>query len=151
MTGIWFRRLFASPLRPAGQPNFKSAPWRTFDLSGTKLTIKSPPQTMAVPRKIWPDSLDIYTPERFQPWSDKSKGSTALLFRNHWSYFDALWGKGHIGGTSVQIIVQRLTLQYTGIGSLFDTREAMKVASQKVLVNQSTNFLKPLIAKDNVL
>ncbi|KEQ18227.1 hypothetical protein [Endozoicomonas numazuensis] len=134
MLGIWFRRLFSTPLKPAGQPNFQSAPEQQFDLSGTKLIFRNPPQTTAVPRKIWPESLNLYTPSRFNEWPD-GKGSTTTLFENGWSYFDQPWGFGDIGGIAVQIIIQRLTPKYREIDSLFKKQEAIKL-----ILNNSEEF-----------
>ena len=115
---LWLKRLTASKMKPVGAPDFNKAPWRTINLSGTKLRFKNPPQTTSAFFEYWPDRFDLYGDD-YELWPD-GQAMSKDIFRNGWCYFDHLiWGDGNIGGVRLYISLQRLHPHNRRMESMF--------------------------------
>ncbi|ABC29723.1 hypothetical protein HCH_02951 [Hahella chejuensis KCTC 2396] len=116
-----FRASIANPLRP----DFKSAPSIRFDLSGTILEFKCPPNEKMTSVLRTPSKVDIYKDSEFEVWSDK-KGMSINLLRRGWNYWDKPFGEGAIGNLTIYIHLNRRSPQNRDIDSLFLSSDMKK-------------------------
>ncbi|WLQ14415.1 hypothetical protein O5O45_00505 [Hahella aquimaris] len=133
-----FRASIANPLRP----DFKSAPIIRFDLSGTILEFKCPPNEKTTSVLRTPFKVDIYKDSEFEVWSDK-KGMSIILLRRGWKYWDKPFGEGAIGSLTLYIKLRRRHPQNRDIDSLFLSSDMKKwlLDHSKVMWGEANTYL----------
>ncbi|AZZ92921.1 hypothetical protein EUZ85_20190 [Hahella sp. KA22] len=107
----------ASLMNPLG-PDFKSAPWRHFNLSGSIIKFKCPPHEISSALKVAPEHIDIYKDDLFKVWSSK-KGMSLELLTTGWKFWDRPFGKGAIGLTVTSIKLRRRHPHFQKVDSFF--------------------------------
>ncbi|OZG75395.1 hypothetical protein BTA51_03185 [Hahella sp. CCB-MM4] len=101
----WLKRWQASKMHPLG-PDFDSAPWMEFDLSGTKVKFRCPRHEVPAPAKQFAEKVDLYNPDHFKENRGGESMGLTLLYRG-WSFWDRPFGEKDIGTLEVRMVLTR--------------------------------------------
>ncbi|MBU6951012.1 hypothetical protein [Hahella sp. HN01] len=118
----WLRRLNATKMNPMG-PDFSSAPWINFNLSGRELRLRCPPHEMDGPFVRYAEAINIYQDDIFEPWKTCNTGMSLRLLHAGWVFLDRPFGAGELGYVALSIRLNRRDPHYRKIDSMLYPEE----------------------------
>ncbi|WLQ13372.1 hypothetical protein O5O45_26975 [Hahella aquimaris] len=117
----WLKRLKASKLNPMG-PDFSTAPWIDFDLSGRKLKFRCPHNEMSGPVQRHSKKINIYQDEDFEHWNNET-GMSVDLLSTGWKFWDRPYGEGALGYLLLELRLHRRDPHYRKIDSMLNQKD----------------------------
>ncbi|WLQ13371.1 hypothetical protein O5O45_26970 [Hahella aquimaris] len=121
----WLKRLKASKMNPLG-PDFSSAPWVEFNLSGKKLRFLCPTHEMSGPFKKRSELVNLYQDDLYRKWTKNNTGMSLSLISTGWKFWDRPMGEGALAYLNFEVRLNRRDPHYREIDSLLNPEEMVQ-------------------------